>query len=307
MLTLMKTAEKKLLVLLCLLMIFGENSAQNEIYDYGIYFNQYFNDPQVNLRHLQPEDNLNFHLVHRRNSNDFGGINTSIFNVQYRFGKNPKKGSSELGLQIFSDREGELIRRNRVLPYFAKHLKINANYSVAGGVGVGFYNFHINSDGVFEGASAFALDASAFVQLHSKRTSVQLTVNQATNAQVIPVDQAIVLGRSFNFFASHLFKLNRTFEIKPSVLGRYAKKNSDILTDYTFGVGTHLIVEKKVSLGSSFEYNSGYNFSVSILRIPIPKDFLDVEISYFVPSSISERTNVQMFEIALICTLKKNN
>jgi hypothetical protein len=279
--------------------------ANSEVYDYGIYFNQYFHDPQVHLHNLTAREQMVFNLIHRRNSNDFGGVNTSIFNFQYHFGKNINKNSSEIGLQLFSDREGALIRRNRMLPYYAKHLRVNKVHKLAAGIGIGFYNFLIKSEGIFEGASDFALDASFFLKFYGDKSSIQLTVNQATNAEVRPVDQSIILGRSFHLFAHYDFILNRHLQIKPSILGRYAKKNSAILQDFTFGAGTQLIVEKKVSVGSTFEYNSGYNFSLGLTDVPILKDFLDLEIAYFVPGAVSERTNVQMFEIILLYKLNK--
>ena len=282
-------------------------NANSEVYDYGVYFNQYFHDPQVHLHNLTAQEQMVFNLIHRRNSDDFGGVNTSIFNFQYRFGKNINKNSSEVGFQLFSDREGALIRRNRMLPYYARHLRVNKVHKLAAGIGIGFYNFLIKSEGVFEGASDFALDASFFLKFYGNKSSIQLTVNQATNSDVRPVDQVIILGRSFHLFAHYDFTVNKHLNLKPSFFSRYAKKNSAVLQDFTFGLGAQAIIEKKVSVGSTFEYNSGYNFSLGLTNIPIMKDFLDVEIAYSVPGAVSERTNVQMFEIILMYKLNKNN
>lgn len=273
-------------------------SAQESVYERPIYFNQYFNDPQVNAIPLKREDRAVFTLSHRRNSNDFGGVNTSVFSGLFKLGKDDSK-FGVLGLQMLNDREGSLIQRNRVLPSYTQHLRVSSKFNMAGGIGLGFYNFLISGDGTFEGASDFGLDVSFLVKLYGEHSNIQFSVNQATNSKIVPVQQEIVLGRSFNLFMNRIFKVNNFLSIVPSAYGRYSKEQDLPLSGLVFGGGTHLLFDNQVLAGMSYEYEGGYNFFAGLNGMSGKNSNLSFELSYFVPSNNSGRTNVQMFELML--------
>lgn len=276
-----------------------ELSAQLSVYEQPIYFNQFFNDPQINSVPLLDDKKVVFTLAARRNSNDFGGVNTSIFTGLFKLGKSDASKFGVFGLQVLNDKEGALIQRNRLLPSYTQHIRVSKKYNVAGGVGLGFYNFLIKSDLPFEGASDFTLDLSFLVKFYSENTNIQITVNQASNSKVIPVVQEIILGRSFNLFANHQFKLADYLSIIPSAYGRMSKEQELPPSGFAFGVGTHFLIDNLSTVGVSYEYKSGYNFFAGLKEMKVLNSKLSFELSYFVPGAKSQRTNVQMFELVV--------
>ena len=101
----------KLLVLLFLSATYNV-VAQTRVYEQPVYYNQYFNDPQINSNNFKPNESAIFLLGHKRNNNNFGGVNTSIFSGTYNLKKKDSDSKVIIGLQFISDREGFLIRRN---------------------------------------------------------------------------------------------------------------------------------------------------------------------------------------------------
>lgn len=273
--------------------------AQTSVYEQPIYFSQFFNDLQVNSNNFKSNEIAIFSLGHKRNSNNFGGVNTSFFSALYNLDKTKENRKSVIGLQFINDKEGFLIRRNRFTPSYTHHIKVSPSLNLAGGIGVGFYNFVIKADEAFEGATAYALDASFLLKLYSPKLNIQFSVNQATNSKVVPVQQEIILGRNFNLFTSYRFQLDDQFEIVPSILNRYSRDQNTPYSGYLFAIGSHFIFNKIVSTGLSFEYENGFNFFAGLNDFKVGNSVINFELSYFVPSSKSLRTNVQMFELTL--------
>jgi hypothetical protein len=280
---------------------------QNSTFERPIYFNQYFNDPQINSNNFRPADKAIFSLGHRRNTNDFGGVTTSIFSLQYKLGKNTKKGHSVIGCQLMGDKEGFLIRRNRFLGSYAKHLKMSSTFNVAGGLALGFYNFLIKGDGTYEGSSAFAFDAAFLLKLYTDHFNVQLSVNQATNSNITPVTQEIILARTFNLFASHRFVVNHQLEITPNFMNRYSIEDSSPLSGYLFGGGSQFLFSSIFMTGLNYEHKNGFNFSAGFKKIKILNSELEFDLSYFVPNSTNKGSNIQTFELFVRYLLNVKN
>ena len=72
------------LVFFLVLSAFKIGYGQNEVYELPVYYGMFFNDPQVNTLLYNQNNNIQLNLAHRRNSNNFGGINTSLFSGTFK-------------------------------------------------------------------------------------------------------------------------------------------------------------------------------------------------------------------------------
>ncbi|MFT6715635.1 MAG: hypothetical protein ACJA0Q_000262 [Saprospiraceae bacterium] len=286
---------------------FYQAHCQSSTYEIPIYFNQYFNDPQVNSNNFRQDDKAVFSLGHKRNTNNFGGVTTSIFSLQYKLKEKSEKGKSVIGCQFMGDKEGFLIRRNRFLASYARHLKMSSTFNVAGGLALGFYNFLIKGDGSYQGSSAFAFDAAFLLKVYSGHSNFQFSVNQATNSSITPVQQDIILGRSYNLFASHRFVVGRQLEITPNVMNRYSKEQSAPLSGYLFGGGSQFLFSSIFMTGLNYEHKNGFNFSAGFKKIKILNSELEFDLSYFVPNSTNTGSNIQTFELFVRYLLNVKN
>jgi hypothetical protein len=290
---------RNLAILLLLFSSFTGAFAQNAVYELPIYYGQYFNDPQVNSLKFDEDQDLKLLLGHRRNNNNFGGINTSIFSAQYKLKDKSANHHHSIGLQFVNDREGFIIRRNRAYLNYGFHLKVSDDFKFATGVSTGFYNFSVEANSVTGGYSNFAFDGGLRLSLYSKETEVGLTFNQITNSSIQPIDQPIILGRHLNLLVKHSFVLGENVNLIPSLVIRMSKKTTSAYSGLGGTLGLQCQLKEKFSFGMSFENKNGFYFFAGLDNIKIKNSSLDINLSYFTPSYKSIKTNVQLFEVFL--------
>jgi hypothetical protein len=290
---------KKIGLLFILFFSVQQLYGQNEIYELPIYYGQYFNDPQINSLIFKDHEDIKLVLGHRRNSNNFGGINTSVFSFQYRLKGKKDNHHHSIGLQITSDKEGFIINRNRAYLNYGFHLKISDQFKFAAGLTAGFYNFSVSANTVTGGFSDFAFDGGTSVSLYSENTEITLGMNQLTSARVQPIDQTIILGRHLNLLLKQSLSLGDNVDIIPSVLSRYSKKSNSIFSGFVSTFGLHFRLKDLFTSGLSIEPKNGFYFFAGVENIKIKNAFLDVNLSYFTPTYKSQKTNIQLFEVFL--------
>ena len=298
---------KKIGIVLILLVINLVVKAQDVVYELPIYYGQFFNDPQINTLGFESNEGIKLSLAHRRNSNNFGGINTSMFAGQFKLKSKNDKAYHSLGMIIVSDKEGFLIRRNRASINYGRHLKMNEKFNIAGGFSAGFYNFSIVSNEVTGGYSNYAFDGSFSLSLYNETTKIGLNLNQITNSTIRPVDQDIVLARHLNVFASHQFKVGEEVDFIPSLMSRYSKKSTSVFSGFSGSASFQFLFSEKFMAGVSLEKGNGLYFFGGVENIAVWNSLLDVNPSYFVPNGSNQRSNVQLFEVFIAYKINSKN
>lgn len=299
---------KELVLIIFIATSLTQGFSQNETYELPVYYGQFFNDPQVNTLGFNNQSDLKLSLAHRRNSNNFGGINTSLFSSQFKLKTKKEDSHHTVGLQIISDKEGFLIRRNRAAITYGRHLKMNDIFNIAGGFSAGFYNFSITSNDVTGGYSSYAFDGSFSLAMYSDKTKIGLNINQFTNSTIRPVDQDIILMRHLNLFVSHSFKISEEVNFIPNIGSRYSKNNNSVFTGFAGSLGAQFLFKEKFMAGASAEKSNGYYFFGGFEQIPLWSSSINLTLSYFVPNGKNFRSNVQLFEIFISSDINiKNN
>lgn len=299
---------KELVLITLIAASLTQGFGQNESYELPVYYGQFFNDPQVNTLDYNNESDLKISFAHRRNSNNFGGINTSLFSSQFKLKAKKEDSHHTIGVQMISDKEGFLIRRNRAAITYARHLKMNDKFNIAGGFSAGFYNFSIVSNDVTGGYSSYAFDGSFSLAMYSDKTKIGLNINQFTNSTIRPVDQDIILMRHLNLFVSHSFKLGEEVNFIPNLISRYSKNNNSVFTGFVGSLGAQFLFKEKFMAGASAEKSNGYYFFGGFEQIALWNSNINLTLSYFVPNGKNLRSNVQLFEVFISSDINfKNN
>lgn len=290
--------DRKLFVALnCLLWFCFALKAQT--YELPPFYGQYFNDPQVNGIQMNNNRDGYFLIGHQRNGGQFGGVNTSLFAGQLKFGAEGKSGFHAAGLQFIGDKEGFLIRRNRIAGTYARHQRITSEFNFAAGVNLGVFNYAIKGNDVTGGYSSYAFDGSFFLKAYSERTEFGLGVNQAANTEITPVNSAIILVRNLNIYARQRFDLSDDFQVLPSIYSRYSRKHINVLSGLSFSGGLQLLVRNTLMVGLTGDSKNGYYVHAGVEQLKLGKSELGINLSYFLPTLGSQRSNVRRFEVFL--------
>lgn len=295
---------RKLLIFFIILTSCRVGNSQNEAYELPVYYGLFFNDPQINTLGFNNNSDIRLSVAHRRNSNNFGGINTSLFSGQFKLKSKNEKAYSTIGGQVVSDKEGFLIRRNRTSLNYGRHLKMNKKFNIAGGFSAGFYNFSIVSNDVTGSYSDYAFDGSFSLALYNEKTKVGLNINQFANPKIRPIAQEVVLARHLNIFFSQQFNLGEEVKFIPNLITRYSKSSRSVFSGFTGSLAGSFLFNNSFIAGVSIEKSNGYYFYGGVNQINILKSLLDINLSYFVPSGSNQRSNVQLFEVYVICSIK---
>ncbi len=290
--------KKKLGPFLFAMFAFCFVNAQTQVYELPVYFGQFFNDPQINGIGLYDGQEIGLTMGHRRNSNNFGGVNTSLFSGRFKLKSKNDEAFHSLGVNFTNDKEGFLLRRNRFSMSYARHLKISNQFNLAGGFSAGFYNFSVVSNDAIGGLSSYAFDGSFSLSLYNKTTRVGLDVNQFTNSSIQPLDQEIILARHLNLLVSHRFNLiEEDLKFTPTIIGRYSKSGKSVFSGLGLTLGGQFLFKDKFMAGLSQEKSNGMYFFLGIIDINMGSSLLDIDFSYFIPNQGNLRSNVQLFEI----------
>ena len=287
------------------------SSAQSTFFKIAPYFGQFYNDPFLNPENLLQDQKGYATMGHRRNSNDFGGVNTSFAAVQYKLGDREQERFNEVGLHFFSDNEGIYLQTTRAYLNYSRHVKLNDQYRIAGGLSFGMYNFTIKSDGTNQGESAATLDGGLIFKIYSEKTSYQIIVNQAYNTSVQPLIEKTVLIRNFNFFWNRSFKISDEFTSRNNIITRWSKETVFPQSGFNLAINSQLLIKELVFVGVTLQPKTGVYFSIGMDEIPISESKFGFEISYLVPTGggnttefnntqqSSNTTNLNQFEITL--------
>lgn len=274
-------------------------SAQNTFYELPFYFGQFYKDPLIDNGQFENKQKGTIAAGHRRNHNNFGGVNTSYADLKLKLSPNENQAFSTIGLQFINDNEGFLIRRNRFYLNFERHIKINETYFMAGGVSLGGYNFIAQPDDGFEGISSLTYDGNVTLKFYGKKSVLKFAFNQIFNSRIKPINQEIVLLRNLNLFLGRNFNVSKNITSRNRGVIRWSKERDLPSSGFNFAFNTQLLVKKLVFFGMTIDPAIGLYYNLGVERIPVFSDQLGFELSYLVPKESSIITNLNQFEFTV--------
>lgn len=298
--------KKIIYILLISLGVFTNSKAQNTVYKLPVYFGQFYNDPFLSSENLFDDKKGFANIGHRRNSNNFGNVNTSFAALQYKLGKEENESFNETGLHFFNDNEGPLLTTTRAYFNFTRNIQLNDVFRFAGGASFGFYNYAIKSDGTNEGNSEIAFDGSAVIKLYSRKTAYSFIINQAYNSSIQPFLEKRVLIRNLNLFWNREFNINEKFKSLNHVIIRWSKDDPiNVQTGFHIAFNSQLLISNMVIVGATIIPKTGNYYSLGMNEIPGLGSKIGFEISYLTPTERGVTTNLNQFEITLNYTFQK--
>lgn len=297
--------KKKYFIILTLFWVFINSKAQTTLYKLPVYFGQFYNDPFLNSENLLDGQKGFATVGHRRNSDNFGAVNTSFAAGQYKLGDINADSYNEAGLHFFNDNEGPILTTTRAYFNFSRNVKLNDVYKLAGGLSFGFYNFAIKSDGTNEGISKITFDGSALFKMYSEKTSYSFIINQAYNSSIQPFQEKKVLIRNLNLFWNRGFKINDNFKSENNLIVRWSRNTPNFQSGLKLGVNSQLIIAKYALVGITFIPRTGNYYSLGMNEIPGLGSKLGFEISYLNPVKKDGTTNLNQVEITLSYKFEK--
>ena len=276
-----------------------------QVNELPIHFGQYFNNAQINPAKLNSKSLFEFNLGNKRNKGNFGGIKTAYVSASFRL-KEQKGSFHTFGLLFNNDKEGSVIRRNRVYLNYARHQKIKREWKLSAGVSAGMYNFSVKSNPVNGGASASSLDLNLGLFLYSKQTNVGLSISQVNEGEVQPFIQKLKLNRLYHLIAEHQFILNDNIEMTPSIFYRYSNLKHKELNN-RMGAGVNILFSKLINIGASLETKEGVYAFIGVHNIVMGKastpsklkNRINFDFSYFIPNLKNTRTNINSYELVV--------
>ncbi len=290
--------------LLLLLGLFWAAFLSAQSIEMPLYFGQFFNDPQINGIALSENDDLAVRLAHRRNGQQFSGVSSSLLDVQGKLKSKNDRGFHEVGLRLFADREGFLIRRNRWGGTYARHLPLNASMTLAAQVYAGAYNFVIRSNDVTGGLSNYTFDGALSLLLYHEKWRIGFNINQATNATLRPLAEEVRLPRHVNLTGEYSLELMEQLKAIPAAYLRYAPNQPLGYPKLSATGSLRLLWVNKLLTGMSLESQSGANWFIGIENLAVSSSNLGLYFSYFTPNKRFLGGNVQRYEVFLSYRLK---
>lgn len=272
--------------------------AQRETYEIPHYFSRFDIDPRANLFSFEENEELTMSFIDRRNLNNFGGISNSFFLMQYKL---PRKNNAEpfhaLGFQFFNQREGFLIRRNRLYFGYSYHLSLNEKYKIAAGIQAGVFNFLIKPEGNFEGLSKLAPDGNFLFKFYNEDLSMQFSVNQFLNNSIQPVLDELILLRQYSLYAKKYWDMNENFKVSVAINSRFSKNTESVYSGYQQALGVALHYNDLIFLGCNYDIFDGSSVYAGIRRYEIGKAAINLGMGYFMPVMNTNRIRINRIEI----------
>ncbi len=269
--------------------------SQGVVINYPVQFSQLdyskssFNPALICLR-----SPLEFIIGTQQYTGYFDDISTqyAMVGVQIPFDQPDNRPRNILSIRFSNDQEGVYISRNRAYLGYSFHTKVIDNFYLGGALEFGSMGYVVEGTPSTGNASKYVIDGSAGVSIYNENLTTGVSINQAFNNEVQPLDEVTRLYRHMNLFAAYNFIISEYFEICPGILFRYPYKTG---YNYNLDIGLESVIMQRLVLGSSYRYKNGLSFNAGITNFEVFNGFLSFCLAYNSPISGSA-INVNIFE-----------
>lgn len=136
------------------------------------------------------------------------------------------KHSSILSGTFINEKENGFIGKTRGHLGYVRKQQLSEDFSLALGTTFGFYNFLLKSSNVVEGASAWAIDGNAGLDMTYKKTSLGFGVAQMFNSSLVLISTRNRLSRYSQLNLKQAFQFNHEFS--GAIGGYYFLSREDV-------------------------------------------------------------------------------
>lgn len=277
---------------LCNVSLFSQGVVNN----YPVQFSQIeFSKTSINPALICLRSPLEFIIGTQQYTGFFEDISTqyAILGIQIPFYQPKNYPRNILSIRFLNDQEGAYISRNRAYLGYSFHTKVFDNLFLGGAIELGSMGYVVEGTPSTGNASKYVLDSSAGISIYSENLTTGVSVNQAFNNEVQPLDEVSRLYRHVNVFASYNFIISQNADVYPKILFRYPYKSG---YNYNLDIGLETILINKLLLGTSYRYKNGLSFNAGITNFEVLNGLLNFCLAYNTPL-VGSVLNVNIFEI----------
>ena len=199
-----------------------------------------------------------------------------------------------VGLTMYSDREGDFIRRSRGYVNYALLLPISDKWKAAAGGSLGAVNYAVASSQYRPGGSSFVFDGNAGIQLSDDKNSIGVAINQLFDQVLQPLRFQVTLQRHFNFYYTRIFELSEKLDLLGLPWVRWVEDNSLV------GLSGTLVYKEQIQFGLNYAHQSTMTTSLGVKNVSLQNmGLFDFALGFHIPVGYQGKLNSQQYEIAL--------
>lgn len=269
--------------------------SQGVVNNYPVQFSQFdFSKSSVNPALICLRSPLEINIGTQQYTGYFDDISTqyATLGLQVPFNQPENRPRSIISIRFSNEQEGVYISRNRAYLGYSFHTRIFDNYYMGGALEFGTMGYVVEGTPSTGNASKYVIDGSAGLSLYNETLTIGVSINQAFNNNVQPLDEVTRLYRHMNAFVAYDFVISEIAVVTPEVLFRYPYKTG---YNYNLDTGLEALLIEKLLLGTSWRYKNGLSFNAGIANLRIFNGFLTFCLAYNSPVSASS-IKVDIFE-----------
>lgn len=270
--------------------------SQGTVFNYPVQFSQVaFSKSIVNPALVCLHSPVDIFSGTQQYTGYFSDISTQYvrLGIQIPIENNTRRPRNILSLRFTNDQEGAYISRNRGYVGYSFHTRLFGDYNFGGAIEVGSMGYFVQGTPSTGNASKYIIDGSAGISVYNELLTTGISMNQAFNNQIQPLDEVTRLYRHMNVFVSNYFNVSEFLGVNPYALYRFPIKGRH---KYNLDIGGHAILIDKLMVGGAFRYKKGASFSVGLTNFELLNGFLTLGLAYNSPFGRSS-LNISIFEI----------
>lgn len=285
------------IMLLCTFLGFAQRASDQYPVRFGLYE---FALNTINPAHIGTDSRASITAGYQGYSGLRKNIRTFyIVGYSQLSAKKEKPIKHYVGLTMYSDREGDFIRRSRAYLNYNLRLPVSDQWDVAAGGSFGAVNYAVASSQYRSGGSSFVFDGNAGIQLSDPKNSFGVAINQLFDQVLQPLRYQVALQRHFNFYYSRIIGVSENLELHGVPWVRWVEGNPLV------GLSGVLEFKEKLQFGLNYGHNATMTTSLGVENVSLEKNGLfDFVLGFHFPIGNQGRLNSQQYEIGLYYHIK---
>lgn len=233
-------------------------------------------------------------------TNNIGSLNVAYSHFNIRLNELEQGGKQQLGISFYNDQEGSFLTRTRGYLMYAIHIPLRDSLYIAGGLGAGGMNYTVKATQLTPGGSDFAPDINGGVWLYGQSFHLGLSINQALNSEVKPLQEITQLSRHYHFNAGKIFEISNHVQLLSDWQVRYAPTLRTTPSMHIRGV-----FKDKLNIGITYRYEDVISPGVGIQNVHIGPGDLSSNIAYNIPTNRFIPPGLRTYELSINFTLNE--
>jgi type IX secretion system PorP/SprF family membrane protein len=243
------------------------------------YFDQFYQNYYLhNPANTDSAYKLSAYIAHDTQTGLFQGVSRTYMDADVRLysGKNLLHF---VGVQAVTNREGEFIRKRRLLGRYSLRIRLSYRSSLSAGICGGFVNYSFSTSQAGTGGAAWVPDGNAGLWYLRPKLAIGISMQQALDQRIKPVNQFFYLNRYYNINARYRLPVSTFLNLATHFYIRFQKDQP------TYFACVPLVeIQNILEVGAGYSYRRGFSYVAGIKKLSIGRSSFSFSFSYFVSS-----------------------